>query len=185
MVYDRLRLRSTLGFTAFAPPHPHLNIRQRRFHQLHFRLPPGKPPPSVLRAEYPCRSQSSPPADPFSCTDEHAIDEALTPADLLASERGSRKARHRLSSASPSAYAFRRRWTALGEPYRWGNSLQGAPVHRIQRTPSKHRRSSSGGRPPLRWRGRWGSCALIYALIGNCAPSHRLPPWLGELFNPL
>src|SRR5205085_11911305 len=63
------------------------------------------------------------------------------------SESWLRKARQRLSSTSLSVHSLRRRWTALLEPYRSGNSLQGAPVHRIQSMPSKHLRSSMGGRP--------------------------------------
>ena len=73
----------------------------------------------------------------------------------------SRKARHIFKSTSPSAHCFNRRWTVLLEPYRSGNSLHGAPVQRIQRTPSKHLRSSAGGRPPFVRRLRHGSSALI------------------------
>jgi hypothetical protein len=42
-----------------------------------------------------------------------------------------------------------RSWTVLFLPYRSGSSFQGAPVQRIQRIPSKHLRSSAGGRPAL------------------------------------
>src|SRR5581483_1211510 len=77
------------------------------------------------------------------------------------SESWLRKARQRFSSTSLSAHSCRRRWTALLEPYRSGNSLQGAPVQRIQRMPSKHWRSSSGGRPPLREGLRLGKCGLM------------------------
>ena len=61
-----------------------------------------------------------------------------------------RNARQILSSVPSSVHFSRRRWTALLEPYRGGNSLHCAPVHKIQRIPSKHRRSPNGGRPPLR-----------------------------------
>jgi hypothetical protein len=72
-----------------------------------------------------------------------------------------KKARQRFRSTSVSAHSFKRRWTELFEPYLSGNSLQGAPVQRIQRMPSKHLRSSSGGRPPLRDRLRLGKCCFM------------------------
>jgi hypothetical protein len=77
------------------------------------------------------------------------------------SESWFKKARQRFRRISPSAHSLRRRWTALFEPYLSGSSLQGAPVHRIQRMPSKHLRSSSGGRPPFRERWRLGKCCLM------------------------
>ena len=77
------------------------------------------------------------------------------------SSNWSRKARHMFRSTSDSAHSFKRRWTVLFEPYLSGNSLQGAPVQRIQRMPSKHKRSSAGGRPPFFRRLRLGSSALI------------------------
>lgn len=73
----------------------------------------------------------------------------------------SRKARHMFKSTSFSAHCFKRRCTVLLEPYRSGNSLHGAPVQRSQRMPSKHWRSSAGGRPPFFCRLRLGSSALI------------------------
>ena len=72
-----------------------------------------------------------------------------------------KKARQRFSSTSLSAHSARRRWTALFEPYLLGNSLHGAPVQRIHRIPSKHLRSSRGGRPPRRERFRLGKCCLM------------------------
>src|SRR5436305_6242672 len=73
----------------------------------------------------------------------------------------SRKARHKFKRTSLSAHSERRRWTALFEPYRSGNSLHGAPVQRIQRMPSNHWRSLSGGRPPRLSGLRLGSCASM------------------------
>src|SRR5215213_1763006 len=73
----------------------------------------------------------------------------------------SRKARHRFNRTPLSAHCERRRWTAVFEPYLSGNSLQGAPVHKIQRMPSKHCRSVSGGRPPFKLRLRFGRWASI------------------------
>lgn len=72
-----------------------------------------------------------------------------------------RKARQSFNSTSVSAHSLRRRWTELFEPYLSGNSLQGAPVHRIQSIPSKHLRSSSGGRPPFLDRFRFGKCCMM------------------------
>lgn len=72
-----------------------------------------------------------------------------------------KKARQRLRSTPFSAHWHSRRCTVLFEPYRSGNSLQGAPVHRIHRMPSKHLRSFAGGRPPVRERFRLGMCGSI------------------------
>ena len=77
------------------------------------------------------------------------------------SESWFKKARQRFRSTSLSAHSLRRRWTALFEPYLSGSSLQGAPVHSIHRMPSKHLRSSMGGRPPFRDRLRFGKCCRI------------------------
>ena len=77
------------------------------------------------------------------------------------SDSWSRNARQRFRSSSLSAHSLRRRWSALFEPYLSRSSLQGAPIHRIHRMPSKHLRSSSGGRPPLRERLRVGKCSLM------------------------
>ncbi len=79
------------------------------------------------------------------------------------SESWFKKARHRLSSVPLSAHCWSRRLTALFEPYRSGSSLQGAPVHKIQSMPSKHKRPSIGGRPPLRLRRCFGECGLSLA----------------------
>ena len=77
------------------------------------------------------------------------------------SESWFKNVRQRFRRTALSAHSLRRRWTALFEPYLAGSSLQGAPVHRIQRMPSKHWRSSSGGRPPLRERRRLGKCCFM------------------------
>ena len=79
-----------------------------------------------------------------------------------------RKARHTFSNVPSRAHFCNRRCTVLEGPYRLGNSLQGAPVQRTHRIPSKQHRSSSGGRPPLRSflrQGlfRAGSCSLTFS----------------------
>ena len=68
------------------------------------------------------------------------------------SESWLRKARHRFRRTPVSAQVLRRRWTVLIESYISGNSLHGAPVQSIQRMPSRHFRSSTGGRPSFRFR---------------------------------
>ena len=77
----------------------------------------------------------------------------------------SKKARHKFNRTPLSAHSLKRRWTALLEPYRAGNSLHGAPVQRIHKMPSKHLRSLVGGRPPLALGfrlGRW------FAINSHC-----------------
>jgi hypothetical protein len=59
-----------------------------------------------------------------------------------------RKARQSLRSTPRSSQCLSLRQQVLGLPYRRGNSLHWAPVHKIQRMPSKQRRSSTRGRPP-------------------------------------
>jgi hypothetical protein len=69
-----------------------------------------------------------------------------------------KKARQSLSSTPISSHCLSRRQQVLGLPYRRGNSLHWAPVQSTQRMPSKQRRASTRGRPPLGevWDGgRW------------------------------
>jgi hypothetical protein len=49
----------------------------------------------------------------------------------------------------------------LGDGYRSGKSRQRAPLRSTHRIPSKHARSSAGGRPPRGDRFRFGMKALI------------------------
>ena len=79
-----------------------------------------------------------------------------------------RKARQTFSRVPSPAHFCKRRWMVLEGPYRRGSSLQGEPVQRIHRIPSKQPRSSKGGRPPLRsffrhGRFRSGSSALTFS----------------------
>lgn len=85
-----------------------------------------------------------------------------------------RKARHRASSTPVVSHCRRRRQHVVGLPYRLGSSLQGAPVHRIQRMPSKQRRASAGGRPLCGERlavGRWGR---IWSHCGSVRWRHAI-----------
>ncbi|MEM2002464.1 MAG: hypothetical protein QXT77_07465 [Candidatus Methanomethylicaceae archaeon] len=59
-----------------------------------------------------------------------------------------------------------------------GSSLQGAPVHRIQRIPSKHRLSSTLGLPPFGlglYGGRW---PLTFSYCSSVNFRHLMPPAL-------
>ena len=59
-----------------------------------------------------------------------------------------RNCRQILSHVPSSSHSRKRRQHVLGLGYLSGRSFQRAPVLSIQRMPSKHRRSLSGGRPP-------------------------------------
>src|SRR3989304_3957054 len=87
------------------------------------------------------------------------------------------KARHSSRNTPLSSHAFSRRQHVLGLPYRSGSTLHGAPVHRIHKIPSKHRRSSTRGRPPFLPRllaaGRWSRIFFHCASLCSC---HALPP---------
>jgi hypothetical protein len=94
-----------------------------------------------------------------------------------------KKARQSVSNAPLSSQALSRRQHVLELPYRRGSSLHWAPVHRIHKTPSKQRRSSTRGRPPRRetlgW-GRWTRLACHCSLV---RPRHAmccLPVLLGN-----
>jgi hypothetical protein len=80
---------------------------------------------------------------------------------FLRSSNWSRKARHISRSTPDSAHVLSLRCTVLFEPYLSGNSLHGAPLQSIHKMPSKHLRSSAGGRPPFVRRLPLGSCSLI------------------------
>ena len=78
---------------------------------------------------------------------------------LPRSFKSARKARHGSSRTPLSSHSLSLRQQVVGLPYRRGSSLQGAPVHRIHKIPSKHLRLSAQGRPPLGLifrGGRWG-----------------------------
>ncbi len=84
--------------------------------------------------------------------------------------RSARKVRQSRSNVPFSSHSRSRRQQVLGLPYSAGKALQGAPVHRIQRMPSKHLRSAARGRPPFglglttgswtRMRSHWVSVSL-------------------------
>jgi hypothetical protein len=88
--------------------------------------------------------------------------------------KSARKARHRLSSVPSSSQVKRRRQQVVGLPYLPGSSLQGAPVHRIQRMPSKHFRSSARGRPPRGLGGWAGRCSLRHAHCTSVSLRHAI-----------
>lgn len=73
------------------------------------------------------------------------------------------KARQSSSKTPVSSHSLKRRQQVLGLPYFAGSSLHGAPVHKIQRIPSKHRRSFARGRPPEEETDFFGSNGSIFA----------------------
>jgi hypothetical protein len=89
-----------------------------------------------------------------------------------------RKARQRFSSVPSSVHSPSRRCTVLRVPYRSGSSLQGEPVQRIQSMPSKHLRSSAGGRPPLGLGERRGRCLDTSSHCRSATPRQAIswPP---------
>src|SRR5215510_13993942 len=87
-----------------------------------------------------------------------------------------RKARHSVRSTPLSSHCRSRRQHVVELPYRDGSSLQGAPVHRIQRMPSKQRRGSARGRPPRRWRFSRGSCGRIRSHCASVRARHSMRP---------
>jgi len=87
-----------------------------------------------------------------------------------ASFNSARNARHSASSVPSSSHWRRRRQQVVGLPYTRGNTFHGAPLHRIHRIPSRHLRSSAGGRPPSGFRLRRGNCGAIRA---HCASLSR------------
>jgi hypothetical protein len=88
--------------------------------------------------------------------------------------RSARKARHIASSVPSSSQVRRRRQQVVGAPYRRGSSLQGAPVQRTQRMPSKHFRSSARGRPPCGFGGWAGRCSLRRAHCTSVSLRHAI-----------
>jgi hypothetical protein len=94
-----------------------------------------------------------------------------------------RKARHRSRSTPLLVHCDSRRQHVVELPYSRGSSLQGAPVHKIQRMPSKHRRSSAHGRPPFGAASCAGRCSRTCSHCPSVNPRHAIPnlpnvPWL-------
>ena len=74
-----------------------------------------------------------------------------------------RKDLHMSLMTPASCQSLRRRQHVEKWGYSGGRSCHLAPVLRIQRIPSKHPRSSAGGRPPLGLGGRGGISGLIFS----------------------
>jgi len=87
-----------------------------------------------------------------------------------ASFKSARNARLSASSVPSSSHWRSRRQQVMELPYWRGSALQGAPVHRIHKMPSKHLRGSAGGRPPRALPLRRGRCGAIRA---QCASLSR------------
>ncbi len=88
--------------------------------------------------------------------------------------RSARKARHSRSNVPSSSQVRRRLQQVVGLAYLRGNSLQGAPVQRIQRMPSKHFRSSIWGRPPRSLARRAGKCSARRAHCTSVSFRHAI-----------
>jgi len=89
-------------------------------------------------------------------------------------------ARHNARSTPLASHCRSRRHQVLGLPYRGGSSLHGAPVQRIHRIPSKHRRASATGRPP---RGRYfagGRCGRIWSHWASVRWRQAMQPPFGK-----
>jgi hypothetical protein len=159
-----------LRLTSLAFARPHLNIVERRFDKFDFRrgsllqVYSDRSTRAIGQYHKLCSLAAFSLPDqrtPFLARMNMPSMKHSSQRTFCWSESWSRKARQRCSKTSLSAHSVRRRWTALLEPYLSGSSLQGAPVHRIHKMPSKHLRSSSGGRPPFRERLRLGKCCFM------------------------
>jgi len=73
----------------------------------------------------------------------------------------SRKACQIFTSTPSPSHSTNRRQQVLGDGYRSGKSRQRAPLRSTHKMPSKHARSSAGGRPPRGDRLRLGMHGLI------------------------
>lgn len=101
---------------------------------------------------------------------------------LPRSESSARKALQSFSNVPSFSHCCSLLQHVLGEVYRGGSSLHGAPVHNIHKIPSKHRRSLAGGRPPFLFRrrgGRWGRT------FSHCFSVNCLHAMLAYYHNPL
>lgn len=77
-----------------------------------------------------------------------------------------RKALHMSLNTSSSCHCLSRRQQVVGLGYRSGRSFHLAPERAIQRIPSKTRRSSARGRPPL---GRKGALGISGSIFFHCS----------------
>ena len=85
-----------------------------------------------------------------------------------------RNARQRFNRTPVLDHTERRRQQVVELPYCRGNALQGAPVLRIHRMPSKHFRSSDHGRPPFSEALRAGRCSRINAHCRSVNRRHAI-----------
>jgi hypothetical protein len=85
-----------------------------------------------------------------------------------------RKARHSSSRTPFSSHSLSLRQQVVELPYWLGSSLQGAPVHRIHRMPSKHLRSSVQGRPPFALGLRGGRWDWVSFHCRSVRPRHAI-----------
>ena len=99
---------------------------------------------------------------PFFAGTNVASTNASSQLRMPCSSSSERKARHMSLSTPVSPQPLKRRQQVEGSGYMAGKSFHLAPVLRIQRIPSRHSRSSAGGRPPLGFLRRLGSNGSIF-----------------------
>lgn len=145
----------------------HRDVLQRRLHQLHFRRGRrvqvcSKRSTRAIDQYHPlCALSSLRFADfrpPFFAGAKLPSMKHSSHRIRSSSANSARNARHNESSVPFSSHSFSRRQQVEGLAYRPGSSLQGAPVHRIHRIPSKQSRLSTRGRPPLGFGFASGRC---------------------------
>lgn len=100
---------------------------------------------------------------PFFAGEKLASTNTSSQSSKPCSSSVSRKECQILTSTSSPSHSTSRRQHVLGDGYRSGKSRQRAPLRNTHKMPSKHARSSAGGRPPLADRFRLGMNRLIFS----------------------
>jgi hypothetical protein len=85
-----------------------------------------------------------------------------------------KKARHISSSTPLPSHSRNLRQQVEGLPYSLGNSLHCAPVQRTHKIPSKQRRSSARGLPPLGLGLYRGRCTRTFSHCSSVSPLHAM-----------
>src|SRR5262249_45073451 len=85
---------------------------------------------------------------PFFAGEKLASTNTSSQSNSPRSSSVSRKACQIFTSTPSPSHSTNRRQHVLGDGYRSGKSRQRAPLRRTHKIPSKHARSSAGGRPP-------------------------------------
>jgi hypothetical protein len=112
---------------------------------------------------------------PFFAGMKVASTKASSQSRTPRSSSSERKARHILLSTPASCQSLSRLQHVDGLGNRSGRSRHLAPVLRIQRMPSKQRRSFAGGRPPFGLGSRGGISGLIFSHCSSVSIWLRTP----------